>query len=196
MRQGRRLLKRWIVIVFTTIAMIALVVACGSVDTELQSGAMEVATEVELYASPEATPPGSPEGLCGFVELGSSEAIGSAAIQPSLAAEPGKPAFTEDDARAYVAANPPDFWDSDTPPPVVKRVEFMSACDVAIKVNHPVYKPDETLVALVTLTGTWKPRLPPGVKPSGPPIPNTVAYLIFDATTGNLIGRTSGVENP
>ena len=196
MRKEPRLRRRWVATLLTAIVITTLAAACGTADAELQPGAAGESTVIAPNASPEATPPGAPEGLCGFVELGSSEVMGSEAVRPSLSPEPGKPTFTEDDVRAYVAANPPDFWDSDTPPPVIKRIEFMSACDVAIKVNHAVYKPDDALLALVTLTGTWKPRLPPGVKPSGPPIPNTVAYLIFDATTGNLIGRTSGVENP
>ncbi|HMM40549.1 MAG TPA: hypothetical protein PKA95_01455, partial [Thermomicrobiales bacterium] len=134
--------------------------------------------------------PIAPDGLCGYVESGSSAAMGSEAVRPSLTPERGKPTFTEDDVRAYVVGSQGD----ETLPLDVRRVEFLPACEVAKSVDHPVYEPDDTLLALVTIAGVYggMPRIPPGVTVTGTPDPNVVTYLILDATTGNLIGRTFG----
>ncbi len=171
-------------------AIALLVAACGSDDADLGAGHNEPTPTVPIAwidsASPVAT-----EDYCGYQGSVVDPALmGTPEIHPSLTPEPGKPAFTEEDVRAWVAA-----MESDENP-VVKRVEFMSACEVATKVNHPVYRPDDTLLALVTLTGDWQIHLPPEVTPVGPPDPDTVAYWIFDAVTGHLIGSTSGVESP
>jgi len=169
---------------------VAFVIACGAPEERLQSGGGEVRATATTQGSPTAE---VADG--GALATDSAPIAGSEAIHPTLAAKPGKPTFTEDDVRAWVADNPPAAWDSTTPPPVVERVEFLPAREVAAKVNHPVYAPDDAILCLATLSGTWAPELPPGVKPSGSPIPNTVIYLIFDGTTGNLLGMTSGVDS-
>lgn len=163
--------------VFAVILVLA--IACGTPDRDLPE--------------PDASPPVAPEGVCGYVEAGSAEAMGSEAVHPSLTPEPGKPTFTEDDVRAYITRTQGD----ETPPLEVRRVEFMTACEVAVTVNHPVYKPDDTLLTLVTIAGVYGGTpLPPGVTVTGIPDPNVVTYLILDATSGNVIGRTFGSEPP
>jgi len=186
-----RKLRQYLAYVAMTFIAAMLMAGCGTPDEGLRGGA----ADSPATATPDASPVAElDEG--GTLLPGSSPMMGSPAIQPTLAAEPGKPTFTEDDVRAWIAENPPSFWDTETPPPVVERVEFMPASETAAKVNHAVYQPDDALLCVATLSGTWAPDLPPGVKPSGSPIPNTVAYLIFDGTTGNLLGTTSGVEVP
>lgn len=175
------------------VTVVLLAAGCGTPDSALRGNAGESLTATTPDASPSAWP-GIPDGVCGSVELGSSEAMGSEAVRPSLTPEPGKPTFTEDDVRAYVAGSQSET----TPPLEVTRVEFLPACDVAKRVNHQVSKPDDALVALVTIAGVYggMPRIPPGVTVTGTPDPNVVTYLILNATTGNVIGRTFGSEPP
>lgn len=172
---------------------VVLLAACGTPEPVRRGSAAGQATATPVVLRDAASPIASDE-LCGYVEAGSSEAMGSEAVRPSLTSELGKPTFTEGDVRAYVAGSQGD----DTPPLEVRRVEFLPACEVAKRVDHPVYKPDDTLLALVTIAGVYggMPRIPPGATVTGTPDPNVVTYLILDATTGNLIGRTFGSEEP
>lgn len=178
--------------VWLSVLAAVLAAACGAPDVGTHSGAAQGASPTTVVASPVASPPPASADVCGFVESGSSEAAGSAAVRPSLTPEPGKPTFTEDDVRAYVASA-----QGETVPPLeVRRVEFLTACEVAVRVNHPVYKPDDALLALVTIPGVYggMPDIPPGVEVTGTPDANVVTFFILDATTGNWIGRTFGSE--
>ncbi|MCO5176816.1 MAG: hypothetical protein M9890_07590 [Thermomicrobiales bacterium] len=179
---------RTFAIALVVIALGALTAACGTADADSVANAPELPTATIPVSTPASGSPVSSDEYCGYVEHGSSQMQGSPGIQPSLTPSPGNPAFTEADVQAYI-----DAMQSETPI-ALKSVEFMPACDVARKVGHSVYRPDTELLALVTVTGEWIPSLPPGVKLEGTPVPGTVAYWIFDATTGNKIGETFGVE--
>lgn len=179
---------RTLSIALVTIALVVLITACGAADAGLRSGEDVAPTATDPVDVPDVASPVA-EDMCNHPGPDLDPALmGTPEISPSISPEPGKPAFTEADVQTYI-----DSLQSETPI-TLKRVEFMSACEVATKVNHPVYRPDDTLLALVTLTGDWRPSLPSEVKLEGTPLPGTVAYWIFDATTGNKIGETFGNE--
>jgi len=172
------------------IAATLVLAACGTSDPNLGAGESVEPTPTVPITWTESASPVATADYCGYEEpIVDPSMRGTPDIRPSRTPEPGQPAFTEGDVRAWVAA-----MESDENP-VVKRVEFMSACEVATRIQHSVGEPDDALLALVTLTGNWIPSLPPGVKLVGTPIPGTVAYWIFDAT-GHLIARTYGVQEP
>lgn len=122
--------------------------------------------------------------------------IGLPAIPPSLPVEPGKPAFTEEEAATYALAYLMVMPDPDYPPPTVLRVEFLPIAEVEVRINHPIaIVPRDALLCLVTIRGKFIPELPHWATPSGPRDRNAVLYQIYDAHTGNYLAHTSGSED-
>lgn len=141
---------------------------------------------------------GSPEPLASPASPDwTGRAVGIPAIAPTLPVVAGRPSFTEQDVRVYVASHPPSVADPNGPAPVVERVEFLPVEQVESRINHGMSVPKGTLLCLVTISGQWvvpPGLLPPGVQAQGTPNPNTVVYQVYDAQTGNFMAWTSGVE--
>jgi hypothetical protein len=161
----------------------------------------DAASPIQSMATPSPGPSPTPSGSADIVPgqprwwaPTGTPVPGISAIEPSLPVVEGQPAITEQDVRDYIAANPPGPWDPASPPPTVKRIEFLPVQDIEVRLDHFIHLPTDTLLCLVTIQGKWLP--PPGMDvPEGwKPDPNAVVYQIFNAQTGNLVARTSGVE--
>ena len=117
-------------------------------------------------------------------------APGIAAIRPTRSsAGPDDPAFTEEDARDYVARNGADgFRMVATGPVTIDRVVFARGEDVGW--------PDYPLLCLVLVRGDYRlvggPPPPPGVS-LRTPITSDGITLIFDAHTGNDLGASGSL---
>ncbi len=147
-----------------------------------------VGVGIVLALGGSATPPAT--DVAAFANLGGYDCrfssggtlpTGVPAIQPHLS---GVPAFTKDDARAYVQAQGQV---------TIIRVLFVTSYEACeLMEGELVGLPDDALVCYVELRGNVVPFTgPPG---SGPPSQSTppLEQEVFDARTGNLL--VEGVE--
>ena len=182
-------------VALAVVGITVLVVAsgCGSVDTESGGqGSLADATPTVLV---EPTPVVVDATAPAEATVEESDTIGLPVIPPSLPVEPGKPAFTEEEAATYALAYLMVMPDPDYPPPTVLRVEFLPIAELEVRINHPIaIVPRDALLCLVTIRGTFVFDLPPGEKANVTPGPNGVLYQIYDAQTGNYIAHASGSE--
>ena len=113
--------------------------------------------------------------------------VGIAAIRPTAGPQgPSVPAFTADDARAYVAAHP--IPQAQGRPYSVTRVSFLSSGVVNTQLGVAAGVDDSRLLCVVELHGTFTmPKFPAG--PPGPTV--STYYQLFDARTGNLLLETA-----
>jgi hypothetical protein len=112
--------------------------------------------------------------------LASIDTSGDWAIRPRLH-DTTAPTFSEQDARDYVARH--GSWIRSLKTPRITSVRFMSARSACVETGRAIGRPDDALVCLIILRGDFAFAGPPDVHGVG----NT-EYLVFDATTGNLIG--------
>jgi len=116
--------------------------------------------------------------------LASVDARGDWAIRPRLG-DKTPPTYSEQDARDYIRRHGPWLLANSAPPPRITAVRFMSARSACVETGRPATRPDDALVCLVTLRGDFAVTDgPPGVHHAA----GNTEYLLFDATTGNLIG--------
>jgi hypothetical protein len=107
---------------------------------------------------------------------------GAPAIRPRVATtDPGTPAFTEEDARAYVAGHPHPDQVHAAPPATIERVEFLPSEAVDARIGATGL-PAGRLLCLVTLRGSFAVSVP-----GGPQVTSSTGYLVFDAHTGNTL---------
>jgi hypothetical protein len=117
---------------------------------------------------PPTYPPSNPEGV--------------RAIRPrATTSDPGTPAFTEEDGRAYVAAHPHPDQAPSSSPATIERVEFLPG-EVADARLGSTGLPAGRLLCLVTLRGSFAVSAPFGHE-----VKSSVGYLVFDAHTGNIL---------
>lgn len=152
---------------------VAIVVLSGALLALQQSALPESGANV-LVASCTAPPIG--------VNLGNNP--GSWAIRPRLGIT-SPPTYTEQDARDYVERSGPWNPAYNAPAPTIADVQFITAQAACGVIGKRINRPDDTLVCLVTLRGDFAILGPPSVRHLG----NT-EYLVFDGTTGNLIGAS------
>ncbi len=111
---------------------------------------------------------------------------GTPAIRPVVVSNgPSVPSFTADDMRAYLATHRHPNAVSDATPTTVAGVEFL-----------PAHAVDERLgggtgMRLVTLHGSFAASGPPGLQGTGD-WSSGIAYLVFDARTGNDVAEAVG----
>lgn len=123
---------------------------------------------------------------------------GQPALRPSNAnAAPGLPALTEQDVRAQVLDLPD--WRGTFPargPVAVAKIEFITGQQVNARLNRPRSQPDDRPICFVTLTGDFnRTAHAPGLPgPTPTPVASSAIYLIFDATTGNLLAMGEGTK--
>ena len=109
---------------------------------------------------------------------------------------PGEPAFTEQDVRDHVARRPVGLVRVRAVGPAsVETVEFLAGRAVAARLRRGINQPDEALLCLVTLSGTFtveggRPPLPG--QPVRPPDVASRAYQVYDARTGELLSVSLG----
>jgi len=116
--------------------------------------------------------------------LASLDSRGDWAIRPRLG-DTMPPTYSAQDARDYIGRHGP--WIRSLKTPRITAVRFMSARSACFEIGQAISRPDDALVCLVTLRGNFAvTNGPPSVHHA---VGNT-EYLIFDATTGNLIGIT------
>ncbi len=149
-----------------------------------QGRAAENDFAVEATAMPQPVPTEMPQAP-------PAEIQGARAIQPTiLGAAPGVPTFNVQDVLTYVAAHPASGGKiSALETPTVGSVEFLASRDVATRIDHGTGLPDDRLLCLVTLHGTFAVPAPPGAKARPTAL---TQYLVFDARTGNLLSASLG----
>jgi hypothetical protein len=105
---------------------------------------------------------------------------GSPAIAPRTA---GTPAFTVDDAKAYVATHHIPMGIGREGKPEIIRAEFLSSREVSNRLNGATTGfPDNYPLCYVELQGPFTFSGPQGAK-----VTYNRGVLIFDAHTGNLV---------
>lgn len=122
-------------------------------------------------------------------------APGVPAIPVSSTAQPGQPAITEADVRAYYTHASPPFWDSETPRPDLIAVECGSVQRVEAILNRSLSRPDGTMICMAIFRGD-------GNTFAGVPLPSEAVVVrrdvdepvfavhLFDGMTGNELGST------
>lgn len=109
-------------------------------------------------------------------------------VRAELAAATGAH-FTEADVMAYFAGHRPSYAVAAQPAPVVVGVQFESARDANAQLGTSINVPDDTLLCVVRLTGTFLGDTPPGIKA----YVYHDGHMVFDAHTGNLLVSSVGV---
>jgi len=113
-------------------------------------------------------------------------AKGIPAIQPrTTVTNPSMPAYAAEDVILYVKTHPMLDQVSFDPAIVVDQIEFLTTRTVNTRLNIRLSLPDDTLVCLVKVHGTFTHQNPLG----GNPISSSNAYQVFDAHTGNLVSN-------
>jgi len=112
--------------------------------------------------------------------------LGSPAIQPrSAPVSPSTPTFTAQDVEEYFKVNGlrASFRIQAVGPITVEKVEFLTSRELAAKLNDYVDQPDDVLLCLVTLRGSFGVARPPDPFV----IDSDTAYVVFDAHSGNTL---------
>lgn len=114
---------------------------------------------------------------------------GASAIRPqNTPDDPTAPAFTAHEVAAYVHAHPIADRISPETAVTVARVEFLPR--EAFPQRYPHLRPlapDNALLCVVTLRGTFRVPTPPPVRAQGNPRTTDIAWQVFDAHSGNLL---------
>lgn len=121
---------------------------------------------------------------------------GAAAIRPRHApGDPATPAFTAQEVAAYVEAHPIADRVGRETVVTVARVEFLPRRAFPRRYPHlrPL-APDEALLCVVTLRGTFRVPAPPPVRAQSHPRTTDIAWQVFDAHTGNLLTEAIPVQ--
>jgi len=130
------------------------------------------------------TVPPTPIGAtfsAGTTPVPASSAPGASAIRPTRpTTDPAAPAFTTQDVTDYVNANPIAQTVPGTKP-TIESIQFLPNRDVNARFTTSTGRPDDALMCLVTLRGSFLVAGPAGEAN----IKSDVAYWVFDAHTGN-----------
>lgn len=171
--------RRWFGITLIPVTILAGVLWWGG-----QGRAAEGDFTLAATAMPQPVPTETPQAP-------PAEIQGARAIQPTiLDAAPGLPTFGVNDVLTYVAAHPASGGKiSAVGTPTIESVEFLASRDVAARIDHGTGLPDDHLLCLATLHGTFAVPAPLGTKarPTA-----SIQYLVFDARTGNLLSASLG----
>jgi hypothetical protein len=110
-----------------------------------------------------------------------SSNTGATAIRPTRSTtDPATPAFTTQDVTDYVDAHPIEQTVPGTKP-TIESIQFLPNREVNSRFTTSTGRPDDALMCLVTLRGSFFEAGPAG----GAGIKSDVAYWVFDAHTGN-----------
>lgn len=113
---------------------------------------------------------------------------GGTAIRPrAVSTDPALPSFSAADVRAYVSAHPHPDQASGAAPATIAGVEFLPAQAMESRLGGATGRPATALFCLVTLRGSFAVAGPPGTGWS-----SDIAYLVFDAHTGNILVEVVG----
>lgn len=159
--------------------MLVVVIGLAITGASPANSVAQVATQVPTNAVPLPTEDypeadfASPDEAKVLYPLRGRDAI---QVRPDIVS--GQPAFTPQDVVAYLAENPFEYAASGQATSVIDSIEFMSARAVGEKLGRGVALPDEVLVCLVSLRGDFT---------VDGEFSGTTGYMIFDATTGNLL---------
>ena len=125
-----------------------------------------------------------------IVEIGNIK--GRPAIQPRTnVTDPSTPAFTEVDVWQYVLTHPMESKiQTESAGFVIVKVEFLTRLQLGDRADASTYGPDDRLLCLVTLSGTFSVANPIGA-PGAPAVLYKTVYQVYDAHTGNLLGYTA-----
>jgi len=171
--------RRWLGIALIPVTILAGVLWWGGQGRAAEGDFALVAT-----AMPQPVPTETPQAP-------PAEIQGARAIQPTIpSAAPGIPTFSVQDVLTYVAAHPASGGKiSAVGTPTIESVAFLASHDVAARIDHGTGLPDDHLLCLVTLQGTFAVPAPPGTtaRPTA-----SIQYLVFDARTGNLLSASLG----
>lgn len=97
---------------------------------------------------------------------------------------PDEPAFDPEDVVAHIWSNPVEGTGkvSASAPVDVEKVEFMTARAASVRLGTTIEAPDDTLVCLVTLRGSFTVHGPQGISYT-----SDSGVRVYDAHTGNLL---------
>jgi hypothetical protein len=106
---------------------------------------------------------------------------GATAIRPTRpTTDPATPAFTPQDVTDYVNAHSAPYAVPGTQL-TIESIQFLPNRDVNARFYTNTGPPDDALMCLVTLRGSFLVREPPGAGT----LPDAVEYWVLDAHTGN-----------
>ncbi len=121
---------------------------------------------------------------------------GAPAIRPRNAPDdPATPTFTTHEVAASVRAHPIADRVRPETAVTVARVEFLPRR--AFPQRYPQLRPlapDEALLCVATLRGTFRVPAPPLLRAQGTPRTTDIAWQVFDAHTGNLLTEAVPVQ--
>ena len=118
---------------------------------------------------------------------------GAPAIRPHLAPSGNTtPSFNAQDVVAYVKANGVGGKIDSSVPATVEKVEFLSARVASTRLHTWIGVQDDALLCLVTVRGSFSITPPGGGRRAG----SNVAFLVFDAHTGNILILSMGTMTP
>ena len=110
-----------------------------------------------------------------------SSNAGASAIRPTRpTSDPATPAFTTQDVTDYVNAHPIGQTAPGTMP-TIESIAFLPNRDIDARFTTRTGRPDDALMCLVTLRGSFLEAGPAGQAN----IKSNVAYWVFDAHSGN-----------
>lgn len=177
MRQ-RRLFTLFATCAVLFLGAIAALVAVNTV------GARPIGTPVPPTTVPQ---PGSSMPVA-VAPPASTNQPGGTAIHPQIvSSDPTLPSFTAADVRAYVSSHPHPDQAIGAVPATITGVEFLPAQAVEARLGGSTGRPATALLCLVTLRGSFAVAGPRGTGWS-----SNVAYLVFDAQTGNILVEAVG----
>ncbi len=176
--------------------LLAVLIAGGAISMDRPGSAPNVAEAAASTPVPSSGPRGRPLGT--EVPHPAADAphgpAGIPAISRRLAAtDAATPAFSADDAKAFIEAHGvAGVRFEPTGPATIQSVEFLTERDVHARFGEGTGLPDDTLLCLVTVQGTFTV--------SGPSVPGQaprtaiahMAYQVFDAHTGNRLMQGTG----
>lgn len=118
----------------------------------------------------------------------SSLGIPAISARPEIASSTGAH-FTADDVKQYIATHRAPYAVPGSPAPVVVSVQFISAAAASALLDHEdIGVPDNDLVCLVRLSGSFQDDVPAGIQAG-------IFHdgeMVFDAYTGNLLVSSVG----
>lgn len=141
-----------------------------------------VATIVEQPIVVPTFAPGQPTTDFRLPADASRDAPGVPALERG---DPDSTGYTEEDVRRYLSQAPHMFSRSLETVPEIVSISEMTSLEAANAIRDTVARPDEAPVILVELRGDFAASGPQGYVVTG-----QASFMVFDATTGNLLKVT------
>lgn len=174
----------------TLIVVVITAIAVGSLTLNSQSSHAAIEATV-LPANPTVLESDSPdtdlEEVAMPAESQHAPGIPAVKAKEGVQATRANAAFDVPAIMQYLRETPPVWWDQSTPLPTIAGVEIMTAGEAAQRFDTQILRPDDELVCVVTLSGSFA-ATGPHIPDKGPTVVTSdTEILIFGAQNGNLL---------